>query len=119
MKKMARRAERMQKSAGYLPEMRIVSIALSLPTFALLSASALAVPAAAQRTSDRNVILVVTDGLRWQEVFTGADSALVFGDARALGGDTSAMRSRFWGATPEERRAALMPFLWSTIAGNG
>ncbi len=34
-------------------------------------------------TKTRNLLLVMTDGLRWQEVFGGADSALMDKTARA------------------------------------
>ena len=50
------------------------------------------------------VVLVTLDGVRWQEVFRGADAALGGG-----GG----------GGSPEERRRELMPFLWGTIAAQG
>lgn len=66
----------------------------------------------------RNVVLVVTDGLRWQDVFSGADSSIMFGDSRYLG-DTAAIRRDFWRPTAAERRRALMPFLWNTIAKSG
>lgn len=66
----------------------------------------------------RNVILVVTDGLRWQEVFTGADSSILFGSPRFVD-DTVEARREFWRATPEDRRTALMPFLWDTVAAKG
>jgi hypothetical protein len=66
----------------------------------------------------RNVILITTDGLRWEEVFGGAESALM---NRKHGGveNTNALRKAFWRETPEERRQALMPFLWSVIAKDG
>ena len=67
---------------------------------------------------DARVILVVADGLRWQEVFRGADSLLLF-HSNAVRGDAEAMRRRYWRATPGERRAALMPFVWSTIVRHG
>lgn len=66
-----------------------------------------------------SVILVVSDGLRWQEVFRGADSLLMFGDPVVLGGDAAGVRRRFWRATAAERRRALMPFVWSTLAREG
>ncbi len=71
---------------------------------------------AAQNT--RNVILVTLDGLRWQEVFGGAESALV---SKELGGvkDLLAFRKRFWRGTPQERRRQLFPFLWGTVAKEG
>jgi hypothetical protein len=66
-----------------------------------------------------NVILVVSDGLRWQEVFRGADSLLVFGDPSVVGGNTADVRRRYWRPTVAERRAALMPFVWGTMARRG
>ena len=71
------------------------------------------------RVSERNVILVVSDGLRWQEVFSGADSAILFGDPAALGGNVDAIKRKYWRATAAQRRAALMPFVWGTIAKSG
>ena len=73
----------------------------------------------AEADNGHNVILVVSDGLRWQEVFAGADSAILFGDPAMLGGDADAIRRKFWRATAAERRATLMPFVWSTIARDG
>jgi hypothetical protein len=67
----------------------------------------------------QNVILVVTDGLRWQEVFDGADSLLIFGDPKVLGGDTVSTRRKFWRASKDERRQALLPFIWGTVARRG
>ncbi|MFI5310397.1 MAG: alkaline phosphatase family protein [Gemmatimonadales bacterium] len=64
------------------------------------------------------VVLIVLDGMRWQEVFGGADSALV---GKALGGvnDTLALRKDFWRPTADARRSALFPFLWGTVAARG
>jgi hypothetical protein len=66
-----------------------------------------------------NVILVVSDGLRWQEVFRGADSLLVFGSPTVAGGDAASVRQRFWRPTVAERREALMPFVWGTLVREG
>src|SRR5438045_4187729 len=74
---------------------------------------------AAPSAEGRNVILVVSDGLRWQEVFRGADSLLLFGDSRTVGGNGTGVRRDFWRATVGERRQALMPFVWGTMARNG
>ena len=78
-------------------------------------------PAAQQpapQPPQRNVVLVLIDGLRWQEVFTGAEEALIDKD---IGGvdDVAALRKQFWRDTAESRREALMPFLWSEIATRG
>lgn len=66
----------------------------------------------------RNVVLVTTDGLRWQELFTGAEKALI---SKQPGGvvDVKSIEAKFWRETPEERREALLPFFWKTIAREG
>ncbi len=67
---------------------------------------------------DRRVVLVTLDGLRWQEVFGGADAVLM----EKTGGDVesaSQLRREFWRESPEERRSALLPFFWDTIAKQG
>lgn len=64
------------------------------------------------------VVLIAVDGVRWQEVFGGADSALL---TKRPGGvsDTLAIRKEFWRETAEERRSTLFPFLWGTVAVRG
>ena len=76
-------------------------------------------PAGAQEspTRTRNVVLIVTDGLRWQEVFSGAERSLIGRDGGVS--DTTALLRDFWRESPGERRAALLPFFWSTIAREG
>lgn len=76
-------------------------------------------PASARADDARRVILVVSDGLRWQEVFRGADSTLLFGRAADAGGDMQAAQRRYWRPTLQARRSALMPFVWGTIARQG
>lgn len=66
-----------------------------------------------------NVILVVSDGLRWQEIFRGADSTILFGDAAALGPTPGSLQRKYWRSTVAERRQALMPFVWGTFAREG
>src|SRR5688500_5272227 len=90
-----------------------LSLSIARDAFAQPAASA---PA---RTRTRNVVLVVTDGLRWQEVFGGADSALVFGEPKVVGGDTMGIRQTFWRPTAKARREALLPFLWEVVARDG
>lgn len=68
---------------------------------------------------DGRVVLVMTDGMRWQEVFRGADESLLTKERYYNGRDVSALRGRYLGATAEERRAKLMPFLWSTFVSQG
>lgn len=64
----------------------------------------------------RNVILVTIDGLRWQEVFGGADDAYFKRDEKGVIDPASA---KFGGETKSMRRASLMPFLWNVIAKQG
>jgi len=85
---------------------------------ALLFACGAAVPAAAAERRTHHVILVSTDGLRWQEVFQGAEEALLSKEWGGVG-NTNALQKELWRATPEERRALLFPFLWGTVARQG
>ncbi|MBL7726050.1 MAG: hypothetical protein JNM68_00110 [Dinghuibacter sp.] len=64
-----------------------------------------------------NMVVITFDGLRWQEVFNGADDSLL--GNRVYVHDTAAMRKMFWAPTPEQRREKLLPFFWSVIAQNG
>lgn len=64
-----------------------------------------------------HVIVVVTDGFRWQELFAGADSAYI-GRAGKVE-DTAALRRDFWKPTAVERRQTLLPFMWGTMATQG
>ena len=64
-----------------------------------------------------NVILVTVDGLRWQEVFRGADERLLK-DPQFTPKDYAAFQPhQKIGAN--KAREALMPFFWSTIVGQG
>jgi len=65
-----------------------------------------------------NVIMITIDGMRWQEIFTGADSALLngyFGGVENL----KMTKERFWRDTPEARREMMMPFFWGMIGKQG
>jgi len=64
-----------------------------------------------------NVFLITLDGLRWQELFTGADSALI--DNKDYVHNVDELKSLFWANTTKQRRQKLMPFFWSTIASEG
>lgn len=82
----------------------------ALLCFCLLATSAWAAPAT-------NVILVSVDGLRWQEVFRGADERLLQ-DERFTPKDYDRFEPhQKIGA--ERARQALMPFFWNTIASQG
>ena len=84
-----------------------------------LAAASLAPAARAQSVRrTENVVLIVSDGLRWQEVFRGADSTLV---NQRWGGvdDSVALRRAFVRDEPAAARRALLPFLWDSIGRNG
>ena len=64
-----------------------------------------------------NVFLITSDGLRWQEIFNGADSALVFN--KSYTPELEEIEKKFWSNTLEKRRELLFPFLWKTVFENG
>jgi hypothetical protein len=69
-------------------------------------------------TLTRNVVIVMIDGLRWQEVFTGADERYMTPEVGKVE-KPEPLRARWIRPTPHERREALMPFLWRTMAAKG
>lgn len=71
----------------------------------------------AQQKVDR-LIVVTTDGLRWQEVFQGIDSGIAV--QRAFNqGDSAALFKKYGGANGIERRKKLLPFFWNTLVKQG
>ena len=64
-----------------------------------------------------NLVMVAMDGMRWQEIFGGIDSALL--EDRTYTKDRKELRRAFWSANPAERRRKLLPFFWDTIARQG
>lgn len=96
------RARLFRTLAGWLPLWGLaVSVSLSAATL---------------RTE--NVVLITADGLRWQEVFRGAELALMNKEHGHVP-DVEDLKKQFWRETPEARRQALMPFFWSEIATKG
>jgi hypothetical protein len=65
-----------------------------------------------------NVILVIVDGVRWQEVFTGVDPTLVT-DAEGNWTGSVELKQKYWNDDPRVRRRLLFPFLWDTVATRG
>lgn len=65
-----------------------------------------------------NILFVMTDGVRWHEVFEGADkTTMVVGNTNAKHAD--ALAAKFWRETPEARREILLPFFWNVVARQG
>ena len=71
----------------------------------------------AKGAGDTRLVFITIDGLRWQEVFEGAEENLL--SDKGLVRDVEQYRQAYWRSTPEERREALMPFVWNTIAKQG
>jgi Type I phosphodiesterase / nucleotide pyrophosphatase len=65
----------------------------------------------------QNIIIISTDGFRWQELFTGADSTLLFNTKFVA--DTGIASSMYWDANRLERRKKLLPFIWNYIEKKG
>ncbi len=72
----------------------------------------------AEPLKTKNVVFVMTDGLRWEEVFRGAERRLI---SKEPGGvkDPPRLKREFDRPSVEARREALFPFLWKTVAREG
>jgi hypothetical protein len=67
----------------------------------------------------KNVIVITSDGLRWQEIFGGMDTTINAMHRFNHGQDSAATVKAYWDNTVTERRKKLMPFFWNTIASKG
>ncbi len=99
---------------------RIVAM-LALPLLALASiCTAATTPATtAAPLKTRNVVLIVLDGLRWQEVFAGADATLMNEQYGGSWESEAQLATRFGNPELQQRREQLMPFLWKVIGKQG
>ena len=77
------------------------------------------ISASAQTANKRNVILVMSDGVRWQEVFRGADESLLTPRNYWEDRPVDTLKKDFLAPTAEARRAQLFPFLWGTVVAKG
>lgn len=68
--------------------------------------------------SQQNIIIITTDGLRWQEVFKGMDTALA-NNKKFNQGDSSYIYKNYWAASEDGRRKKLMPFFWGILQQQG
>jgi type I phosphodiesterase/nucleotide pyrophosphatase len=60
------------------------------------------------------------DGMRWQEVFGGLQSALLTKeDGGVEDSEREPLERRFGAAAAEQRREKLMPFFWTVVSKNG
>ncbi len=65
-----------------------------------------------------NMIIITTDGFRWQEVFGGMDSTIA-NQRKFNQGDSAYIFKKYWAHDASERREKLLPFLWNTVAAHG
>lgn len=72
---------------------------------------------AQQKLKTQNVILITLDGMRWQEVFAGAEKRLLLN--KDFTDDTTTLKKLFWDESSKKRRELLMPFLWEVIGKQG
>lgn len=64
-----------------------------------------------------NIVVVTLDGMRWQELFGGADEQLL--KDKKYTKDSAGTTKTFWNDTLETRRKKLFPFVWNVIAREG
>lgn len=67
---------------------------------------------------DRCLVLVLVDGVRWQEVFAGAADSLLNKESGGVA-DPAPLKQWYGRGSPKERRENLMPFFWRTMAQEG
>jgi hypothetical protein len=72
----------------------------------------------AQTNQNKKVIVITTDGFRWQELFKGLDKDILKFKAFQNGDSLNTVKN-FGGASAEESRKKLLPFFWSTIVEKG
>ena len=89
-------------------------LALGIAALAVLISE----PACA-KSKTRNVVLIVLDGVRWQETFSGADPSLLNEEHGGIWETEASLRKRFWNDDPLNRRELLFPFLWDVVAKQG
>ena len=66
----------------------------------------------------RNLIIFLMDGYRWEELYRGADSSLMF-DTKYNKTDSAWTAKKYWAGNASARRRLLMPFIWETVVAKG
>ena len=79
--------------------------------------STISIGAMAQQHRTENILIVTLDGMRWQEIFGGVDSALLHNSAYTH--SSKDISEKWWDNSVEGRRKMLFPFLWDVVAKNG
>jgi hypothetical protein len=68
-------------------------------------------------TRTEHVFIITIDGLRWQEIFKGADERILHD--RSYVDDAGLLKEMYWDADTAQRRKKLLPFFWNVIARKG
>lgn len=105
----------MTRSAAALP----APIVRTLAVVVIVLGCAIVRPLQAADLPDRNVILLTLDGVRVQELFGGMDQRIAAREADSGIYEIDVTRARYWRDSAVERREALMPFFWKTLAPAG
>ena len=87
----------------------------TLPHHFLLNANLPGICATNPETE--NIFIITIDGVRWQELFNGADSVLI--NNATFTTDTSLAKQIFWDESTLESRKKLTPFFWNVIEKRG
>jgi hypothetical protein len=99
--------------SGPAPPVPIAQTATTAP------AGAPSQPESTTARKTRTVVLIVSDGLRWQEIFTGAEADLLNDKEGGSWLSAVELKRRYWRQSAADRRAVLFPFLWGTVAKQG
>ena len=85
--------------------------------FKILVSSLFLVSLSLRAQEDTKIVIITLDGLRWQELFGGADSLLI-NNSRFVE-NIPELKNEFWAESKKERREKLFPFVWDFIAQKG
>ena len=72
---------------------------------------------AQQPPKTKNVFIVTIDGIRWQEIFQGADRAII--NNHSYTSDVALAKLMYVDSTTEANRKKLLPFFWNVIQQQG
>ena len=73
--------------------------------------------AISQQKAD-HLIVITTDGLRWQELFSGMDSVIA-NKKKFNQGDSAELFMKYWSNNSADRRKLIMPFFWNILSAKG
>lgn len=94
---------------------------MKLKTALLIACSLLSLKTFGQKKTPNqteNLVLILIDGYRWQELFQGANYALLT-NPKYNPGDSLQRMKKYWSDDLKERRKKLTPFIWNYIAEHG